>query len=150
VGLEAKCKVSCYNDKMEITTEMYEKIKDCFPKHRKPCKISNLGVLNAVIYMLENSCSWRSLPEKFGNWHVIYERISCWNKKKVLEEAFLKLQRLGIIALDVRVLFLDSTSCKVHPDANGALEKTENNRSENQEEGGIQKFIWSPHLPEIQ
>jgi transposase len=102
---------------------MYKKIEEGFPKHRKPCKISNLSVLNAVIYVLENGCKWRSLPAKFGNWHVNYERLRCWKKKNVLEKAFLKLQKLGITAINVRVLFLDSTSCKVHPDAYGALKK---------------------------
>jgi len=39
---------------MKLQKEQYEKIKDCFPKYRKPAKISNLDVLNAVLYLVEN------------------------------------------------------------------------------------------------
>ena len=61
---------------MKLTIEQYEQIKDCFAKQRKPAKISNLEVLNAVLYIVENGCKWRSLPKEYGDWHVIY-----WAKK---------------------------------------------------------------------
>ena len=66
---------------MEIKKEQYEQIKECFPKQRKPAKISNLNVLNAVLYVVENGCKWRSLPKEYGDWHVIYVRINHWAKK---------------------------------------------------------------------
>ena len=68
--------------------EKYEEIKECFPKQRKPAKISNLEVLNAVLYVVENGCKWRSLPKEYGDWHVIYVRVNRWAKKGVLQEAF--------------------------------------------------------------
>ena len=46
---------------MELRKEQYEQIKECFPKQRKPAKISNLEVLNAVLYVVENGCKWRGL-----------------------------------------------------------------------------------------
>ena len=82
---------------MEIKKEQYEQIKESFPKQRKPAKISNLDVLNAVLYVVENGCKWRSLPKEYGDWHVIYVRINRWAKKGVLERVFLRLQQLGII-----------------------------------------------------
>jgi len=62
--------------KNQYPTEQYEKIKDYFPKQRKPAKISNLDVLNAVLYLVENGCKWRGLPKEYGNWHVIYVRVN--------------------------------------------------------------------------
>ena len=79
----------------------YEQIKDCFPKQRKPAKISNLEVLNAVLYIVENGCNWRSLPKEYGDWHVISVRVIRWAKKGVLH-----LQQLGIIQIQVNVVSL--------------------------------------------
>ena len=131
---------------MKITQSQYEKIKNCFPLHRKAAEISNLEVLNAILYVLENGCKWRALPEKFGNWHTIYVRMNRWAKSGVLQNAFLLLQEKGIIFINVSIVFLDSTSIKVHPDGTGALKKQDNSQSVNREADGIQRFIWSPHL----
>ena len=98
---------------MKLTIEQYEQIKDCFPKQRKPAKISNLEVLNAVLYIVENGCKWRSLPKEYGDWHVIYVRVNRWAKKGVLQAVFLHLQQLGIIQVQVNVVSLDSTCIKV-------------------------------------
>ncbi|WP_155846327.1 IS5 family transposase [Anaerotruncus sp. G3(2012)] len=108
---------------MELKKEQYEQIAECFPKQRKAAKISNLDVLNAALYVMENGCKWRSLPKEYGDWHVIYVRINRWAKKGVLEKAFLRLQQLGIIKIQVNVVSLDSTCIKVHPDGMGALKK---------------------------
>lgn len=61
---------------MELKKEQYEQIAECFPKQRKPAKISNLDVLNAALYVMENGCKWRSLPKEYGDWHVIYVQIN--------------------------------------------------------------------------
>lgn len=134
---------------MEIGKEQYEQIAECFLKQRKPAKISNLDVLNAALYVMENGCKWRSLPKEYGDWHVIYVRINRWAKKDVLEQAFLRLQQLGIIQIQVNVVSLDSTCIKAHPDGMGALKKTECKPSEEQGVGGTPNFIWSPHLIEL-
>ena len=134
---------------MELQKEQYEQIKDCFPKQRKPAKISNLDVLNAVLYVVENGCKWRGLPKEYGDWHVIYVRVNRWAKKGVLQAAFLRLQQLGIIQIQVNVVSLDSTCIKVHPDGMGALKKEALSPLGEHEADGIPNFIWSPHLIEM-
>ena len=131
---------------MKIEKEEYEKIAECFPKQRKPAKISNLEVLNAVLYLVENGCKWRGLPKEYGDWHVIYVRVNRLAKKGVLQAVFLKLQQMGVIQIKVSVVSLDSTSIKVHPDGMGALKKVEPRPSEGHGADGIPSFIWSPHL----
>ena len=69
------CQNSCM---MEISQVQYERIADCFPVHRGNVAYDNLKVLNAILYVMENGCKWRRLPEKFGNWHTIYVRMSRW------------------------------------------------------------------------
>ena len=98
-------------------------------------------MLNAVLYIVENGCKWRSLPKEYGDWHVIYVRVNRWAKKGVLH-----LQQLGIIQVQVNnVVSLDSTCIKVHPDGMGALKKVGHSPSGEHGEDGIPNFIWSPH-----
>ena len=49
-----------------------------------------------------------------------------WSKNGVLDRIFTALQTEDIIDLNDEVLYLDSTTVKVHPDACGALKKEEN------------------------
>ena len=105
---------------MKITKEMYEKIAHLFPKQKSPPKISNLEVLNAILKVLENGSKWRSLGK---NWHTIYTRANRWAKNNVLGKIFIYLQKQGMISLNKRILCLDSTCIKVHPDSHGALKK---------------------------
>jgi transposase len=106
---------------MEITEAQYHQIEDCLPRQRGNVSLSNLQVLNAILYIAEHGCKWRGLPEWFGRWHTIYTRMSRWSKAGVLERVFERLQRAQIIRLKIEAVSLDSTSVKVHPDGSGAL-----------------------------
>ena len=129
-----------------LNENQYNLIKPYLPKQRGNVKISNLDLINAVLYITENGCKWRSLPEKFGNWHTIYTRLKRWAENGVLERLFATLQKEKLIKISINCLGLDSTSIKVHPDAAGALKKTAHNQSENHGEDGPQKFIWLPRM----
>jgi transposase len=37
-----------------------------FPKQRGNVKVDNSRFLDAIIYICENGCTWRALPETFG------------------------------------------------------------------------------------
>lgn len=133
---------------MEITKEQYQKIAKYLPVQRGNVKISNLQLINAILYVAENGCKWRALPEKFGSWHTVYVRLNRWSKNGVLERVFEGLQTEGIIEVRVKFICLDSTTVKVHPDACGALKKTEFKPLEEVAAVLPQKFIWLPHLTE--
>ena len=132
---------------MKLSPEQFALIEDCFPKQRGNVDISNHDVLNALLYVVENGCKWRRLPEEYGNWHTIYTRINRWSKKGVLARIFDKLQRHQLIAIRVEAVSLDSTSIKVHPDGTGARKKTVLKPSANPVEDGIPNFIWLPQIP---
>ena len=134
---------------MEITNEQYQKIAKYLPVQRGNVKISNLQLINALLYVMENGCKWRALPEKFGNWHTVYMRMNRWSKNGVLQRVFEGLQAEGIIEVKVKFICLDSTTVKVHPDACGALKKTENKPLEGVAAGLPQKFIWLPRLTDL-
>jgi len=131
---------------MELTEADYELISDCFPKHRGNVGMGNLEVLNALLYVVENGCKWRRLPERFGNWHSVYMRVSRWSKSGVLAEVFAVLQSRQLLRVKVDAVSLDSTSIKVHPDGTGALKKTASRPSARAAAGGTPSFIWLPQM----
>ncbi len=67
---------------MGLTQQQYEKIEDSLPLQRGKVRLSNLEVLNAILYVAEQGCKWRGLPGRFGNWHTIYVRMNRWAKKR--------------------------------------------------------------------
>ena len=97
------------------------------PVQRGNVTLSNIDVLNAVLYVAEHGCKWRGLPARFGNWHTVYTRMSRWAKKGVLGKVFDELQKQQIVRIDLEAVSIDSTSIKVHPDGTGALKKTVDN-----------------------
>jgi transposase len=133
---------------MEITEAQYQLIEDCLPRQRGNVRVSNLEVLNAILYVAEQGCKWRAVPKRFGRWHTIYTRMNRWAKSGVLDRVFERLQHAQIVRIKIEAVSLDSTSVKVHPDGTGALKKTALNLSENPVEDGPPRFIWLPRMRE--
>jgi transposase len=67
---------------VEITEAQYRRIEPILPRQRGNVKLSNLKVLNAILYVAEQGCKWRGLPERFGHWHTIYTRMNRWAKRR--------------------------------------------------------------------
>ena len=113
---------------MELTEAQYQRIASVLPVQRGNVSMSNLQVLNAILYVAEHGCKWRGLPAQFGNWHTIYTRMNRWSKNGVLDRVFEHLQREQILCIKLEVLSIDSTVVKVHPDGTGALINTALNK----------------------
>src|ERR1700751_5572374 len=133
---------------MEISEEQYARIKDSLPVQRGNVSLSNLQLLNALLYVAEHGCKWRGLPKRFGNWHTIYTRMNRWSKKGVRGRAFEKLQLEQIVRIRIEAIALDSTSVKVHPDGTGALKKTDRRPSASPAADATPRFIWAPRMLE--
>ena len=123
---------------MRLTENQYKKIEKLLPKQRGNVKIDNRLMINALIYRCKNGCSWRDLPDEFGNWHSIYMRFSRWAKTGVLEKVYFALAEEGL--LNAEAYSLDSTSVKVHPDAFGSLKKTASSPSGSPAGAGIRRY----------
>ena len=131
---------------MEITDAQYRLIEHCLPTQRGNVSLSNLRVLNAILYVTEQGCKWRGLPKRFGNWHTIYTRMNRWSKGGVLDRVFAQLQHAQIVRLKIEAVALDSTAVKVHPDGTGALNKTARKPSANPARDGPPRCIWLPRM----
>ncbi len=131
---------------MELNENQYQRIADCLPRQRGNVRISNLQVLNALLYVAEQGCKWRGLPRHFGNWHTLYTRMNRWSKAGVLDRVFARLQEEQILALRIEHVCLDSTTVKVHPDGTGALKKMVRKPSAARAGDAPPRFIWLPRM----
>ena len=132
--------------RVELTENQYQRIADCLPRQRGNVTLTNLQLLNALLYMVENGCKWRGMPPHFGNWHTIYTRMNRWSKAGVLDRLFARLQAEQILAIRMEQVCLDSTTIKVHPDGTGAQKKTVPKPSAGPAAAAPPKFIWLPRM----
>jgi transposase len=131
---------------MELTESQFQRIADCLPRQRGNVGLTNLQLLNALLYVVEHGCKWRGLPKHFGNWHTIYTRMNRWSKAGVLDRVFARLQEEQILAIHIEHVCLDSTTIKVHPDGTGALKKTAHRPLAVRGAAAPPRFIWLPRM----
>ena len=105
---------------MEINAEQCSRIEPFLPVQHGDVSFTNLLLVNAILYVAENGCKWRSLPKRFGNWHTIYTRMKRWSKAGVLDQLLEELQHQQLVRIKFEAVSLDSTIVKVHPDRTGA------------------------------
>ena len=129
---------------MEITRAQYEQIENCLPRQRGNVSLSNLQVLNAILYVAEHCCPWRSLPERFGNWHTIYTRMNRWSKLGVLDRVFARLQQSRIVRIRLETVAPDSTVVAVIPYTTVTPGNTARNRPPGPGAAGPSRFVWLP------
>jgi len=131
---------------MEITQAQFAQIEQCLPTQRGNVSLSNLDVLNAILYVTEHGCKWRGLPKRFGNWHTIYTRMNRWSKSGVMDRVFEQLQQSQVVRIRIEAVSLDSTSVKVHPDGTGAVKRMAHRPLASPAVDGTPRFIWLPRM----
>ena len=107
--------LKCYHRRIEITEAQYERIAPVLPVQRGNVKLSNLQVLNAILYVAEQGCQWRGLPPRFGNWHTVYTRMNRWSKNGVLDRVFEHLQREQIVRIKLEAVAIEAPSSRSTP-----------------------------------
>ena len=108
----------------QTAAKQYAKIRPLLPVQRGNVRISTIDFINAVLYVLENGCKWRALPERFGKWSTVYARFRRWSRSGVLERLFAALREQEV-GEDAVCFGLDSTSAEVHPDGTGVRKTNE-------------------------
>ena len=114
---------------MEWTQDHVDSIRHLFPKQRGNIEIDYLQFFQALHYIAKNGCTWRDLPEKFGNWNSIYSRFRYWAAHGIFDRIEEHLMSQAVDIKGIKALALDSTYVKVHPDGTGATKKTASNLS---------------------
>ncbi len=82
-------------------------------------------VVNGLMWKLCTGAQWRDLPERYGPWQTVYERLTRWRREglfdTILDRLRLKLNAEGLIDLDLWCI--DSTSVRASRSAAGARKK---------------------------
>lgn len=131
---------------MQLTIDQFKQIEDLLPRQRGNVRLDNLQVLNAILHVAANGCKWRALPERYGNWHTVYMRMTRWSQAGVLDRVFERLQRQRLMRVRIEAISLDSSIVKVHPDGVGARKKTVPKPSAAAAPAGPLNCIWLPRM----
>lgn len=66
-----------------LTWSQWELISDLFPEEKpggRPWKLVLFTVVNAILYVLCEGCTWRGLPGDFPAWSTVYGYFWRWGK----------------------------------------------------------------------
>ena len=106
-----------------ITLDRFMRVAHLLPRQSGNVAVDNYRFVNALLWMCRTGAPWRDLPECYGKWITVCWRFNRWSGKVAMERLFTALQEERIIAVEVRVPAMDSTSVKVHQHAAGAPKK---------------------------
>src|SRR3974377_781956 len=125
---------------MEITEEQYQSVAPSLPRQRGNVRVTNLQLLNALLYVAEHGCKWRGLPKRFGPWHTIYTRMNRWSKNGVLDQEFEEPHVEPIVRVRMCGSKPYATTIKAHPDGPGVLKNTDRKPSASPAADGPPRF----------
>ena len=113
---------SFYHTRYCLTKAQEEIIKPLLPAPKSTGRpaLNPLTVFKAILWILSSGAPWRDLPVHFGKWNSIYHKFRQWCAQKVFENI---LQALVANTEKYLLVQIDSTFCKVHQHAAGALKK---------------------------
>ena len=95
----------------------FMRVAHLLPRQSGNVAVDNYRFVNALLWMCRTGAPWRDLPECYGKWITVCRRFDRWSGNGAMERLFTALQEERIIAVEVWVLAMDSTSVKVHQHA---------------------------------
>lgn len=83
-----------------LTNEQWEQISPLLPPERtgkgRAFK-SNRLMLDGIVYHIKSGTAWKDLPERFGRYKCVSDRLRLWQRAGVWEPVLDKLRALGVI-----------------------------------------------------
>ena len=74
-----------------LRDDQWDRIKDTLPGregHVGGTAPDNRLFVEAVLFRFRAGIPWRDLPERFGDWNIVYQRFNRWAKSGVFERIF--------------------------------------------------------------
>ena len=106
-------------DETVLTDEMWERIEQLMPgKATDPGSTAadNRLFLEAVLWRARTGSTWRTLPERFGNWNSVFQRFRRWGRSGVCERVFNALSE----DFDFGYMYIDGNVVLVSREVTGA------------------------------
>ena len=105
-----------------LRDDQWDRIKDILPGregHVGGTAADNRLFVEAVLFRFRAGVPWRDLPERFGDWKIVYQRFNRWAKSGVFERVF----RLLASDHDNEYMMIDATLVRAHQHSAGAKKK---------------------------
>ena len=102
-----------------LRDDQWDRIKDILPGregHVGGTAADNRLFVEAVLFRFRAGVPWRDLPERFGDWKIVYQRFNRWAKSGVFERVF----RLLASDHDNEYMMIDATIVRAHQHSAGA------------------------------
>jgi transposase len=81
-------------------------------------------VIDAIAWKVQTGSQWIHLPEKYGNWKGVYNRLRMWSVDGTWERVFTALVGQADADNDLnRAVSVDSTVVRAHQHAAGARKR---------------------------
>jgi transposase len=81
-------------------------------------------VINGILWRLRTGAPWRDVPEKYGPWKALHQRLRVWTKdgiwEQILEHLIVKDDSIGTVEW---AFSIDSTNVRAHQHAAGARKR---------------------------
>jgi transposase len=65
----------------DVTDAQWRLIEPVVPQPKRggrPASVERREIINAVLYVVRNGCSWRALPHDFPTWQTVYHYFRLW------------------------------------------------------------------------
>src|SRR5215470_146658 len=105
-----------------LRDDQWKRIKDFLPGregHVGGTAADNRLFVEGVLYRFRAGIPWRDLPERFGDWKIVYQRFNRWAKSGVFEGIFKELASDH----DNEYMMIDTTIVRAHQHSAGARKK---------------------------
>ena len=111
-----------------LRDDQWDRIKDILPGregHVGGTATDNRLFVEAVLFSFRAGGPWHDLPERFGDWKIVYQRFNRWAKSGVFERVF----RLLASDHDNEYMMIDATIVRAHQHSAGAQKNMARKRS---------------------
>jgi transposase len=104
-----------------LRDDQWDRIKDILPGREGHVggTADNRLFVEAVLFRFRAGLPWRDLPERFGDWKIVYQRFNRWAKSGVFERVF----KLLASDHDNEYMMIDATIVRAHQHSAGAQKK---------------------------
>jgi putative transposase len=65
----------------DLTDAQWERLAPLVPPPKpggRPASVSRREIVNAIVYLARNGCTWRDLPHDFPAWQTVYHYFRLW------------------------------------------------------------------------
>jgi len=103
--------------RQEITDEQWTVLAPLFPapKGRGRPPMDMRKTVEGIAWRFRTGAPWRDIPERFGQWNSIYQRLSGWSRDGTWDKLLATVQGASSAKAEVEwTVSVDSTITRVH------------------------------------